>query len=291
MEYCRNLQKLHQADLAMAGGKGASLGELLNAGLAVPPGFVVLTTAFDKFMEHNEIDIKIKTIFDNIDTKNIQDLEKASIKIQSLIQGADIAREIREEINKYFQQLNTKYVAVRSSATAEDNSMAAWAGQLNSYLNTTEKELIKNIKNCWASLFTPRAIFYRFEKGLEKNKISVAVVIQEMINSEIAGIAFSVHPVTQNHNHAIIEAAFGLGEAIVSGAITPDSYTVDKKNLNIVETNIKTNKPILDPEEILDLTKLIKKIEKHFNFPVDIEWAKQKNIFYILQSRPITTLK
>jgi len=127
-----------------------------------------------------------------------------------------------------YNDLDCEFVAVRSSATSEDSAAAAWAGQLDSYLNTNKKKILENVKRCWASLFTPRAIFYRFEKGLCGTDISVAVVVQKMVESEESGIAFSVHPVTEDPNHIIIEAGFGLGEAIVSGQITPDSYVVDK---------------------------------------------------------------
>ena len=133
-------------------------------------------------------------------------------------------------------------MAVRSSATAEDSASAAWAGQLESYLNTTEETLLESVKKCWASLFTPRAIFYRFEKELHKQKISVAVVVQKMVESEVSGIAFSVHPVTENRNQLIIEAGLGLGEAIVSGQITPDSYVVEKEPRRIIDKNIEVQK-------------------------------------------------
>src|SRR3989338_3707386 len=169
-------------------------------------------------------------------------IENASKKINALILNAEMPEDIAGEIRKFFKKLKSKFVAVRSSATAEDSSAAAWAGQLESYLNTTKTNLLENVKKCWASLFTPRAIFYRFEKELHKQKISVAVVVQKMVESEVSGIAFSVHPVTQDRNQLIIEAGYGLGEAIVSGQITPDSYVVEKNeeiilDINVVEQN------------------------------------------------------
>jgi len=203
---------------------------------------------------------------------------------------------------------------VRSSATAEDSSAAAWAGQLDSFLNTNEDTLLNNVQRCWASLFTPRAIFYRFEKKLDASRISVAVVVQKMVASEVSGIAFSVHPVTEDYNQMIIEAGFGLGEAIVSGQITPDAYVLKKEPLEIIDKNIYTqergiyldkdtrtnvwkdileeqgSQPCLDDMAIMELGKLVLRIEKHYGFPCDIEWAREKNEFYIVQSRPITTL-
>ncbi|MDP1619910.1 MAG: PEP/pyruvate-binding domain-containing protein, partial [bacterium] len=167
--------------------------------------------------------------------------------------------------------------------------------------------------HCWASLFTPRAIFYRFEKNLHKQKISVAVVVQKMVESEFSGIAFSVHPVTEDYNQLIIEAGFGLGEAIVSGQITPDSYVVEKNPRNILDINVSTQErgiyraknggnewrdipepqasaQVLTEKQILELSEIILGIEKHYGFPCDIEWAFEGGKFYIVQSRPITTL-
>jgi len=210
--------------------------------------------------------------------------------------------------------LDAEFVAVRSSATAEDGAEHAWAGQLDRFLNTTKKDLIKNIKRCFSSLFTPRAIFYRFEKGLHDSHISVAVVVQKMVQSEKSGIAFSVHPVTEDRNQMIIEGSWGLGEAIVSGQVTPDSYVVLKDSKEILDINIaektrgifksksgenrwqdidekKANEQCLSDKEILELAELIIKIENHYGFPCDIEWAFEKEKFYITQSRPITTLK
>lgn len=313
MEFIRNFNKISQQDITIAGGKGASLGEMTKAKIPVPPGFVILSTAFEKFLEETDLNVEIDSILHSVNHKEIHTVENASTKIKTLILNAEIPKDITEEILKAFKKLKAKYVAVRSSATAEDSKSAAWAGQLESYLNTTEENLIDNVKKCWASLFTPRAIFYRFEKELHKQKISVAVVVQKMINSEKSGVAFSVHPITQDKNQILIEAGFGLGEAVVSGQITPDSYVVEKKPRRIIDKNVQVQtkalycsknggnewqeipkeqgeKQVLSDNEILKLSQIILKIEKHFGFPCDIEWARGKNQFYIIQSRPITTL-
>ena len=229
MELLRNFNNISKSDVSLAGGKGASLGEMTKVGISVPNGFVILSNAFEKFLEETDLNVEIETILDSVNHKEMHTVENASEKIKSLILQVEIPKDISAEIQKFFKNLNSKYVAVRSSATAEDSASAAWAGQLESYLNTTEQSLIENVKKCWASLFTPRAIFYRFEKGLHKQKIFVAVVVQKMVDSEKSGIAFSVHPVTQDKNQLIIEAGFGLGEAIVSGQIIPDSYVVEKQ--------------------------------------------------------------
>jgi len=244
------------------------------------------------------------------DTKQVNLISK---KIRELIAAASFPEKIAKEIESQFLKLKSTYVAVRSSATAEDSTQASWAGELESYLNTTKKNLLDNVKKCWSSLYTPRAIFYRFEKKLDKDKISVAVVVQKMVDSEKSGIAFSVHPVTQDKNQIIIEAGFGLGEAIVSGQITPDSYVVDKRDFSIIDINIAEQKKMLvkkpgsgnvwkdvhcrrkecqklNGQQIIALAKLCLQIEKHYGKPQDIEWAFAGGKFYITQSRPITTL-
>ncbi|KKP64257.1 MAG: PEP-utilizing enzyme, mobile domain protein [Candidatus Moranbacteria bacterium GW2011_GWF2_34_56] len=359
--FTKNFKELDKNDAPIAGGKGASLGEMTRAEIPVPPGFVVLSDAFEKFLSETDLTVEIEALLGTVDNQKMHTVENASEKIQELILDAKMPEDIIKEIEIEFKKLDTKYVAVRSSATAEDGAEHAWAGQLNSYLNTTKENLLENIQKCWASLFTPRAIFYRFEKysaqspspigrgvrgeGGKKEvqygdeKISVAVVIQKMIQSEKSGIAFSVHPVTEDYNQLIIEAGFGLGEAIVSGSITPDSYVVDKSRIKNEELRIKneelrnkeaiidvnvniqnkglyrschlarrgeggisgnewrdipepqSSSQVLSEKEILELSDLIIKIENHYGFPCDIEWAEENGKFYITQSRPITTLK
>jgi len=313
MDLIKDFKKIDKNDVNLAGGKGASLGEMTRAGIPVPSGFVILAIAFEKFLEETDLNVEIDAILDSVNHKEIHTVENASEKIKTLILRAEMSQDIVFDIQKFFKNLNSQYVAVRSSATAEDSASAAWAGQLESYLNTTEDNLLENVKKCWASLFTPRAIFYRFEKNLHKQTISVAVVVQKMVESEMSGIAFSVHPVTKDTNQMIIEAGFGLGEAIVSGQITPDSYVIEKSPRNILDTNVekqgrglfraatggnewqeikepKASSQVLTKAQILELADVVLKIEKHYEKPQDIEWAFAENKFYVLQSRPITTL-
>ncbi len=313
MEFSRPFEKLSKSDAVIAGGKGASLGEMTQAGIPVPEGFVVLSTTFDTFIKKADLVQEVEAILLNVDHKAVHTVEAASEKIQGLIMAAAMPEEIATDIIAGFETLDSKFVAVRSSATAEDGADHAWAGQLDSYLNTKKENVLERVKECWASLFTPRAIFYRFEKGLHLTQISVAVVVQKMINSAMSGIAFSVHPVTEDHNQLIIEAGFGLGEAIVSGQITPDSYVVQKEPREIIDIDIATQerklvrketggsewaaisenemgKQVLNDEQIKELSTIILEIEKHYAFPCDIEWAFENGIFYIVQSRPITTL-
>src|SRR3989344_4196323 len=238
MTYTKHFSELNKEDAAIAGGKGASLGEMTQAGISVPPGFVVTAQAFDEFLKISDLSVELDSILDSVDHTVMHTIEGASEKIQALITGADMPEAIAEAVTAAFSELGAQYVAVRSSATSEDSAQAAWAGQLDSYLNVTEGKVLEHVQKCWASLFTPRAIFYRFERGLHGNPISVAVVVQKMVESEVSGIAFSVHPVTQDYDQLIIEAGFGLGEAIVQGAITPDSYVVEKSNWNILDKNI-----------------------------------------------------
>lgn len=312
MELTRAFKNLSKNDAEIAGGKGASLGEMTQAGIPVPPGFVVLADTFEQFLHATDLVQEIDAILETVDHKEIHTVESASEKIQGLIKNAQTPEDIKNAILKDFDELNTEFVAVRSSATAEDGQDHAWAGQLDSYLNIKKEHVLEKVQHCWASLFTPRAIFYRFEKGLDTTKISVAVVIQKMVNSEVSGIAFSVHPVTEDRNQLIIEAGFGLGESIVSGQITPDSYVVEKEPRKIIDINISEQsrglfrkqggdnewkelgeqgkQQVLAKTQIDELSNIILTIENHYRFPCDIEWALEEGKFYIVQSRPITTL-
>ena len=313
MYWIQPFSKISKNDAATAGGKGASLGEMTQAGIPVPPGFVLISSAFERFLEETDLNVEINAILNTVNVAAMHTVEDASGKIQELILSKNIPDDIYSNVLQNYRTLGAEFVAVRSSATAEDSASAAWAGQLDTFLNTTEETLLENIRKCWASLFTPRAIFYRFEKGLHASKISVAVVVQKMVNSEAAGVAFSVHPVTEDRNQIIIEGALGLGEAVVSGQITPDSYVVTKEPREIIDINVveqdtglfrkegggnewldippeKGAEQVLSDERILELSGIVIGIEKHYGFPVDVEWAYENGKFYITQSRPITTL-
>ncbi len=310
--FTKSFRQLSKKDVGIAGGKGASLGEMTQVGIPVPPGFVVLASAFDRFLEETDIDMEIEARLHKLKHQDINSVELAAEKIRSLILGAQTPKDLQKLFIREFLAMRTPLVAVRSSATAEDSSTTSWAGELESYLNTTKDNLLENIKKCWASLFTPRAIFYRFEKKLRKSKISVAVVVQKMVQSEISGIAFTVHPVTKDYDQMVIEAGYGLGEAIVGGMITPDTYVIHKGDFSILDINIseqnmmivksgkgniqksiskvKGSKQKISRSYIVKLAKLCRDIEKHYKKPQDIEWALEQNKFYIVQSRPITTL-
>jgi len=307
------LSNLSNKEAMMAGGKGASLGEMTRREIPVPKGFVVMASVFENFLEKTGISNEIDLVLSTVKPDKTNTVSSASEKIQQIILEAKIPEDITIAIENEFDKLGSEFVAVRSSATAEDSASAAWAGQLNSFLNTNRETLLLNVSKCWASLFTPRAISYRFKNGLQEKKISVAIVIQEMIDSEVSGIAFSANTVTGNRNQIIIEAGFGLGEAIVSGKISPDSYLIEKKSQCILETIVesqecgmyraknggnewreigtKGKEQKLNQAQINELTQLITRTENLYGFPCDIEWAYANNQFYILQCRPITSIK
>ncbi len=308
------ISKLTARDTAIAGGKGAHLGELTKAGVPVPDYFVITSGAFNVFLEESDLYQMIQAELSRIKYNDTNSIDRASNMIRDMIAKAEFPATIQTEIMSAFRRLKAPYVAVRSSATAEDSKTASWAGELETYLNTTSKTLISNVKKCWSSLFTPRALFYRHEKQLISSHISVAVIVQKMIQSDVSGICFTVHPVTKDKNQMIIEAGYGLGEAIVSGAITPDSYVLDKRTILFMDINVSSqekmivqnprgggvkwvkikkslqNKQKLPNIKIVQLAEWCKKIEKHYRHPCDIEWAYVKKKFFILQSRPITTL-
>lgn len=310
--YIKTFKELGKKDTSIAGGKGASLGEMIQIKMPVPPGFVVLAGTFDLFLEENDLTQEIEAQIKKINYEEMHSVAKASEVIRELIRKKSIPDNLGKEIMQEFLKLDASYVAVRSSATAEDSMSASWAGELESYLDVTFSNLLESVKQCWSSLFTPRAIFYRYEKKMHQEKVSVAVVVQKMVEAEISGICFTVHPVTEDRNQMVIEAGWGLGEAIVGGMITPDTYVINKKLSSIEDINISEQeimikrgkekpqkipvlkshreKQKLKDQDILKLAKICMTVEKHYKKPQDIEWAFEKGKFHIVQSRPITTL-
>lgn len=299
--------------IAEAGGKGASLAQLTRAGFPVPPGFIILTDAYKQFLHDHPRSEDIRAQLAKVNVSDMNSVEKASTVIHDIIHDFPISQDMADTFLQAFDSLGAEYVAVRSSATAEDSSIASWAGELETYLNTTRDQLLPNIKKCWASLFSPRAIFYRIENSMEDADVHVAVVVQKMVQSDVAGVCFTVHPVTQDRNQMIIEACRGLGEALVSGQITPDSFILAKDSLSITERYISTQTKkiirgpsgstqsvVLPSQEsraqkvpdhiVLEVATFAKRIEEHYGFPVDIEWAVERGTVYMTQARPITTL-
>ena len=327
-QYIRLFEEIGKDDISLVGGKGANLGELTQKGVNVPPGFCVTATAYSDFIEKRDLNKKINSITDCIDYENTAELQMKSQQIRSLIEKTDmlesVEKEIREAYNQFSQLVgvNDPDVAIRSSATAEDLPEASFAGQQDTYLEICGvNEVIKHVKKCWASLWTARAIYYRENQGFDHFDVSLSAVVQKMVNSEKAGVLFTANPVTNNHNEIMINASWGLGEAVVSGIVTPDEYLVDKKTLAINEKQIATKNVLivknkeavgavevavkdylgyeqvtsqcLVDEEINNLCTSSLKIEEIYNAPQDIEWALDNDTkeLYILQARPITTLK
>jgi len=305
-------------DIKIAGGKGASLGELTNAGFPVPPGFIVLASTYRDFITQTGMGRELLSAVD-IDVHDSNALVEANLKATNLILEAELPISVQDEILLNFDKLNSQigkkdlFVAVRSSATAEDLPDASFAGQQDTYLNISRSDLVDKVKDCWASLFTQRAIYYRSEKGFKTSEVDMAVVIQAMIDSETSGVLFTKHPSTGS-SQVIIEASWGLGEAIVSGEVSPDNYTVSTEtnsvtNIHISDKQIlherdpltgKTSKrnvkkdlrtvQVLPESVILDLANMGIQVESHYGSPQDIEWAISNNQIYLLQSRPITTI-
>ncbi len=311
-------------DVGLVGGKGANLGEMARAGFPIPPGFIVTAQAYFYFLDKSGLGPKIFDLLKNLDVEDTATLQEVSKEIQTMIESAEMPHEIAVEIKRAYASLGTRdlgvvsvpeepWVAVRSSATAEDLPEASFAGQQATFLYVKGgDQVVEYVKKCWASLFTARAIYYRAKQGFPHEKVGIAVVVQRMVNSEVSGVMFTAHPVT-GEPKIIIEAAFGLGEAVVSGKVTPDEYIVDKETLKILEKNISEQKTMivrkpeggtmevevppdmrkrqkLPDDKIIELAKIGKKIEEHYGHPQDIEWALEKGKLYIVQSRAITTI-
>lgn len=308
--------EVDRENVVEVGGKGANLGELTRAGMPVPQGFIVAARAYFLFLDKTKLREKIKSILEGLNTEDSKDLQERAKKVQKEIKKASMPSEIESKIIENYRKLSKGkdiYTAVRSSATAEDLPDASFAGQQATFLNVSgEKEVVKAVKDCWASLFEARAIYYRQEKGFDHFKVGIAVPVQLMVQSEKSGIMFTIDPVTNDDSKIIIEAGFGLGEAIVSGSVTPDRYIVDKKTLKIEDKEIgsqdfkiirvgETNKKVnlkdneksqqkLTEEEIVKVAEIGKKIEEHYKFPQDTEWASEKGEVFMVQSRPVTTM-
>ncbi len=304
---------IRKTDLPLVGGKGANLGEMVFAKIPVPNGFVVTAQSYYDFLASTSLKRKILAELADLDVDDSKKLQLASKNIKTAIVAATMPKDIEEEIKQRYHELSgefDKLVAVRSSATAEDLPDASFAGQQETYLNIKGwQEVVKHVQKCWASLFEARAIFYRVQNHYSHLKVGIAVPVQLMVQSEIAGIMFTANPLTNNLGEISVEAAFGLGQPIVSGEVTPDQYLVNKASGKITYRYISTqtwqftregtvpiskkfqNAQKLSNKMVLEVAKIGMQIEKHYGRPQDIEWGIQNNKVYIVQSRPVTTLK
>lgn len=313
------LKDIQKNDTPVVGGKSANLGEMFSIGLPVPDAFATTVHAYDLFLKENELDKSIYPVLENLNYENQKELESASRQIQLKIKKGKIPQNIKNEIVKAYKKLSGKFkhafVAVRSSATAEDAPGTSFAGQQITLLNIKgEANVMQAVRECWASLFTPRSIYYRFINKIPHKNVKISVVVQKMIQSDVSGVMFSIDPVTNEKDRIVIEAVWGLGEMIVQGSVIPDKYVVQKEtfyilskevnsqNLRLIKTSsgetkeVKVpknmnNKPKLDNREIKILAEYADKLQKHYYFPQDAEWAREKGKLYIVQTRPVTTTK
>jgi len=313
-KYVIGFQEIDRSNILEVGGKGANLGELSKiGGIKVPRGFCINTEAYKETTASNK---ELNTLLDELSQLKIEDLQavsKASAKIRTLIENISIPDDIAQETGRHLANFHEyEAFAVRSSATAEDLPTSSFAGQQDTYLNVIGKTAIfKHISQCWASLFTDRAVIYRIQNGFDHRKVQLCVVVQQMVFPQAAGILFTADPVSGNRKMLSIDASFGLGEALVSGLVNADNYQVCSGRIINKKISIKKlaiyalkdggtksqalsaeeqNRQVLADEQILQLEELGRKIEAHFGNPQDIEWCLVDDIFYIVQSRPITTL-
>ncbi len=305
-------------DIPIVGGKGANLGELTRAGFPVPNAFVLTTSAYDYFIKKANLFEKINEELKSIDRSSDDSLTAASERIRDIFETCEIPKDLKEDIVKSYNKLFGKgkegFVAVRSSATAEDLPDASFAGQQETYLNVHgEEDLFDKVRKCWSSLFTARAIAYREKQGFAHEDVKLAVVVQKMVNSEVSGIMFTVDP-NSGVKEIVIEAGYGLGEAIVGGEVTPDTYKVDKNTMKVKKKRISTQKwkytkdpkdghtvkvdipdekqklQKIDDRRVSEVAEIGRQIEIHYDKPMDMEWCIEDNKVYIVQARPITAV-
>lgn len=317
--WCAWFSKVTREDVPLAGGKGANLGELVRAGLPVPPGFVITAPAYCALVETAGLVDKINGLLLGLDRSACEQLQAVEPQIRDLFIGVPIPENLQQAILDYYRELGENVpVAVRSSATAEDLAGASFAGQQETFLSIVgEEALLDAVRRCWSSLYTAQAIYYRRQRGFEDSQVSMGVVVQKMVNAEKAGVSFTVDPVLRNHYQMVIEGVWGLGEGIVSGQITPDHYKVDRETYEVVFEFIpdkkimycrrregngacgvemvqvpleKVSARLLTCEELRQLVDMGNRVERHFGCPQDIEWGIEDNTIYLLQSRPITCL-
>jgi pyruvate,water dikinase len=309
------LEEIRKEDIISVGGKGASLGEMASLGLPVPRAFVVTAQAFRRFLVETDLEEKIFSLSDKLDVENNAALEKAADAAKTLVMKAKMPVAIREEIRKAYKKMSKSdlIVAVRSSATAEDLPDASFAGQQETYLNIKgEAALLSAVQKCWASLYGARAIYYRAKQGFDDRTVNIAVVVQQLVHSDKAGVMFTSHPIT-GEPQTIIEGSWGLGEAVVSGSVSPDNYVFDQRSEKVTDRRIANKKveiiadgdhgtklvdvdsarqdaQVLSDAEVEKLAMYGKIAENHYGIPQDVEWGIVEGTIYILQSRPITTI-
>ncbi|MFQ5610503.1 MAG: PEP/pyruvate-binding domain-containing protein [Anaerolineae bacterium] len=312
---CAGFDEISRDSASIAGGKGANLGELAQAGLPVPPGFVVCTPAYRQMVETSGVEADINRLLAGLDRSDSAQLREAEARIRRWFDQVPLEERLARRILERYQALgHNAIVAVRSSATAEDLAGASFAGQQETFLNVRGGQaVLEAVRRCWASLYTSQAIFYRRQKGFDRRPVSMAVVVQRMIACEKSGVLFTVDPILGNHFQMMIEAVWGLGEGVVSGKITPDSYKIDREDYELISEFVpkksvmvsqneaggietvavppeKQSARVLTEAELIQLVDLGNRVEAHFGCPQDIEWGIADGRLYLLQSRPITAM-
>jgi len=302
------------ATLGRVGGKGAALALLARAGIPVPPGFHITTRAYDRFASSNNLHPASVAALDGVAKDDRAPLERAATRIRELFEHGAIPDDVEQAIRDAYVGMGGIAVAVRSAATAEDLPGMSSAGQQESYLNIAgEGAMLAAVARCWGSLWTARAIGYRARYRVTHDEVALAVVIQALVPADASGVLFTANPVTGARDEIVVNAAWGLGEAIVGGLVTPDSITIAKRSGAIVARSIadkavqtirtpdgtrtaplvdeRRRAPVLDFETIAELTRLGVRIEDLFGYPVDVEWALHENRLFVVQARPITALR
>ncbi len=307
-----------RGDIALAGGKGANLGELFQAGFNVPPGFVITTAAYDLLLQENDLQTHLAGLLASFELDHPDSVKNISQQVQNILQQIPILGQIEDEVLKAYRELGGGAVAVRSSATAEDLPEAAFAGQQETFLNVVgEGKLMNAVRACWMSLWSERAILYRARQNVDQNTVKLAIVVQKMVPADVAGVMFTADPVSGARDEIIIDANPGLGEAVVSGMVTPDHFILNKRSRRVKEQRLGkreviiraktgggteqvistqgTTNAALSPQAIRKLAQLGIEIEHHYGTPQDIEWAWVQDTtkmgkFLILQARPMTAL-
>lgn len=309
------LEEIRKEDIISVGGKGASLGEMASIGLPVPKAFMVTAQAFRRFLVETGLEKKLFASYERLDVENNEALEKAANGAKTMVLKAKMPAALKDDIRKAYKKMNSEdlIVAVRSSATAEDLPDASFAGQQETYLNIKgEAALLDAVQKCWASLYGARAIYYRAKQGFDDHTVNISVVVQQLVHSEKAGVMFTSHPIT-GEPLTIIEGSWGLGEAVVSGSVSPDKYVFDQRSEKVVDILVSNKKveiiadgdhgtkivdvvgarqdaQVLSEAEITKLATYGKIAENHYGIPQDVEWGIVNGTIYILQSRPITTI-
>ncbi len=309
MKHVLPFRKIRIKDVPLVGGKTASLGEMLSIGLPVPNGFAITAEAYKFFIKENKLDKIIRDTINGADLKKIRELKKTGSSIRGLIKSSPLPSDLEKQILQSYRNLRCRFVAVRSSATAEDLPDASFAGEQESYLNVDEKNLLKRVKDCFASLFTDRAISYREDKKFDHFKVYLSVAVEKQIFSKASGVMFTIDPDSGHRNFIVINSSYGLGDYIVQGRVTPDEFWVFKKNGKLIEKklgkkNVMEIRSIfgvkkkrvsegmqktfsITDKEVEKLGEYGRLIEKHYGKSMDIEWAKDDKI-YIIQARPET---